>query len=749
MARFLGLNVQTDILVNVPEGTAPTTVARFRPDDLLACVATLSPTEPESLVVQVQRTDARADELVLGRVLRIVTEGGTEDSEWDITRIEDASTDDVLTIYGTPILMRLARVVYMGTAATTGAAAPEWTGVEQTATEWVNTLVLPALAAAGMPFELGTIDSTNRFTMDGEWSSILELVNAIAEPGRANAEVRLSMGGDYGYVLDLLDTIGGSAPTVRVRTAVNLLETKRERSLVEVATRLYPRGDEASVATRTMSDHLWRIASVVSGTVLELEDPMGGDGPIAYDDQLNGLYVAVLNDPTFASTVVTDSVAATQRITIGSTAGMTAGDLCRFFVGSGAAGQRVTSLAHPTMSLHPSDGGYGDRAQILDRAGVVADCNLIENATMRAWTVAADPPDGWTEFADDATDVTFTKVTTDSPNSAYSTFRMETDAGGETVFGAYVGGTSLDALQGPAVTVSAPLARPWNTSWRRYVATCWIKVDAAPASGRIDIYLHDESRAGAPKWRAAQDGGIVGVWTEGTDSEGVWIRYESAALDLSGNNPAGTALALTDATQLRVELSTDLGVAVTTNPAGTWQGRWDVATNYAANDYVSYANQVYYCSTAPSLGNTPPGTDWTLIGTPNRRADAGWNVLVGPVTLAESSEPIADREWSGGTLLWQEANAALATTANPIKGYDLSVADLYADDGDTYGTLQFVPGGTVIVMDTDLDVTTTLRLTEYTRDYLRPLNSQVRVGQPADTLTRLMDAGLVTTSGRV
>jgi len=345
--------------------------------------------------------------------------------------------------------------------------------------------------------------------------------------------------------------------------------------------------------------------------------------------------------------------------------------------------------------------------------------------------------------------VTFTKVTTDSPSSAYNTFRVETDVSGDIVFGAYVGGTNLDALQGPAVTVTTPLIRPWNTSWRRYVATCWIKVDAAPASGRLDIYLHDEARAGAPKWRSAQDGGIIGVWTEGTDSEGTWIRFESAALDLSGNNPAGTALALTDANQVRIELSSDLGVAATTNPAGTWQGRWNVATAYAANDYVSYANQVYYCSSAPSTGNTPPGTDWTQIGTPNRRADAGWNVLIGPVTLAESSEPIADREWSGGTVLWQETNAALATTASPIKGYDLSVADLAADDATTYASLAFTPGGTVIVMDTDLDVTTSLRLTEYVRDYLRPLNSQIRVGQPADTLTRLMDAGLVTTAGRV
>ncbi len=313
MSRFLGVAVQTDIVVVSAIGTAPSTVTFFRPDDLLACIATLSPTEPESLTVSVPRDDARAAELTVGRVVRVVTEGATDDAEWDISTLEDASGANVLTVTALPIAMRLARVVYMGADGTTGAAAPDWTGVQLTATEWLALLVTPALSAAGIPFTTGTVDNTtSRFTMDGEWSSVLEIVNAICEPGRADSEFRLRASGTYGYVIDLLTSVGASAATVRVRTAVNLIETKRQRSLIEVATRLFGKGSPDSVATTTMQDHLWRIASVVDGTHLELDDPFGGADPILYDDQVNGLYVAPLNDETFTSQVVTDSVASSR-----------------------------------------------------------------------------------------------------------------------------------------------------------------------------------------------------------------------------------------------------------------------------------------------------------------------------------------------------------------------------------------------------------------------------------------------------
>lgn len=740
MARFLGVGVQTDILVAVPVGTTPATVAFFRPEDLVSCVAVLSPTEPESLTVQVRRDDSRADDLVLGRVLRVTHVGGTGDTEWDIVRLEDTSSADVLTVTCAPILHRLARVVYMGANAATGAAEPDWAGVQLTATEWLDALVIPQLAAAGIPFELGTVDSTARFTMDDEWTTLLEIVRAIAAPGRANAEVRLSAGGDYGYVLDLLDAIGGSADTVHVRTAVNLLELRRERALIDVATRLAPRGSSASVATRTMADHDWRIASVVSGTVLALEDPAGGDGPFVYDDQLleDDLYLAVAVDETFASQQVTDVVAATQRVTVASTAGMSAGMRCRFYRGSGANAARLTSLTHPTLVRHAADGGYGDRALILDRPAIVGDANLVPNAMLRAG--AGD----WTEYASDTADGVFSLSSGTGPVDGLDAIKyvLATGGGRVPIYGAYTGGADSNAVQGPAVAIRSPAAQPWNTAGRTHVATIWLKVTAAPTAGSVKLYLHDGDRAGAAAYEWDEDGGIIGEWVKGTDDEGVWIRFESDALDLNGLNPGGTSAALNGRFYVTAEIGTT-GTVSTADPAGIWRGRWNAGTSYAvANDYVSYNGVVYRATTVPTTAGVLPSllTEWASVGTPNRRADTGWEIEVSAVTLAEAATAIADRENSGGTQLWQEANAALPAAVTAIKGYDLTIADLAADDPTVFASLAFTPGGDVEVIDTDLGVTTTLRLVEYTRDYLRPLDSRIRVGNPPDRLTDFTDA---------
>jgi len=265
-----------------------------------------------------------------------------------------------------------------------------------------------------------------------------------------------------------------------------------------------------------------------------------------------------------------------------------------------------------------------------------------------------------------------------------------------------------------------------------YVASCWIKVVAA-SQEIVNISLEVPS--------TYLNTFVIGQWDAATDDQDVWIRYESPATDYAlGWDVLGHRVVVD---------VTGTGTPDLTDPVGAWKGIWDVATAYAATDYVSYQSLVYQCTTGPSTGNTPPGTDWTLISpTPVVRVGDGFEMLVSAVTFAEAPTPIADREGSGGTQLWQAANAALPLRSSPIRGYDLTVADLEADDATVYSSLKFVPGGTVEVTDSDLGVVTSLRLVEYRPDYLRPLASAIRVGQPADLLTSLAESGrLVTTLG--
>lgn len=638
MSSFLGLVIQSD--VRCASGAI---VAVFPPTDLIECKAELSPIEQESLTVTVQRTDERAAELVPGRVVRTRFTDSTLDREWDVAEFLDTANSDTLTVVCRPIGLRLSRVLIQANNAATGAPEFAFDETQATPSDIITDRVLPACAAAGLTWiAAGTVDPTARVDLSAEWITALQLVQALADPSRGNAEWQLRRNGDTDYKLDLLTSIGSSAATVRIRTAQNLLENRRQRSLDEVATRIIPRGSSDGTQ-RTMADHLWRVAAVPDGTHLDLEDPDGGSDPILFDDQVNGLYVAVLNSHSFSSQVVTDSTVADQRITVASTAGVSAGDLVRFFVATGANGARVVSLKKPTAVLAPVSGGLGDRAMILDATGLRGDCNLVPNPWMRTWTTEANAPDGWTRNAGTPANVTWSRETTIIRGSPYAQ-RVETT------------GSSTLSMETDDIPV-------WAISGRRHFGALWFNVQAVPAAQSSALVLELITAGGTLITE-------LGRWVRGADPLlDTWIRFQPDVVDLS---------AVTSAVRLRLKITT----AVSTSAA----------------------------------------------------AASGWDVIIGPAMLAEAEVPIADIEGSGGTKLWQTANAKLATVAEAIRGYDLRVMDLARDDAATFADFRFTPGGTVEVTDTDLSELTSLRLLVYRPDYLNPLLSEIRVGVPESSV---------------
>ena len=767
--QLRGLGVQTDV-----RAASGTTVAFFDTPSLIECRATFSPTELETLVFSVSRTDPRISELTIGRVIRTTFSTATNDREWDILTIEDSNRSDILTVTAVPIALRLARAVVTSTNGTTGEVTVDYTGIQLTATEWATNVVLPALSAAGLTWiSLGTVTATNRFDLSGEWVSALEVVEAIMAEGKANGEWRLRRDGDAHYRLDLVTAVGSDAGTVYIRTGTNLDETKRQRSLVDVATRLYPRGATDKVE-QTMADHLWRIKTVVSGTVLELEDPAGGAGPIAYDDQLNGTYLAVMNSITFASTAVTDSVAATQRVTIASTTGMNVGEWVRFFAGPTVSGARLVSLTTPTLAATPANGGLGDRGQILDRPTINGETNLVENGTQRKWTTSANPPDGWGEYAKTTANVAFTKETSDVLYTGTPVTKIVTTGTSSGLIGdpleiapdgVFAGAVVL--TQQPGVYVETAEIPVWKTNTRRYTATVWLKVNDCPAPSangnpRVYMYLHDTGRANfaTKPVHPSLQAGLIGTWDLGEGSDrGAWLRFQSEPFDLSNFVDFGVSEfnqyhddipKIADFVKVRVELAGgDTGTSTLDDEflypdfVGTWSNAVSYVPGQVIKDNDGTYDEYHKClvaNTNKKPDNHP--TDWLRIwsqdGTSRYRGQnvaSGWTVLVGPVTLAETSAPIEDRDYSGATELWQAANAALPRTSNVVKGYDLAVADLARDDSVLYADFVFQAGGTVILQDVDLGEVSSLRLLEYSPDYLRPLNSQIRVGQPPDRLT--------------
>lgn len=530
MPAFLGLAIQTDVRC-----ASGATVAVFPPQDLVACSAVLSPIEPESLTFIIPRSDPRAAECTPGRVVRTRFTGGTLDREWDIVALGDDSNDDQLSVTAQPIALRLARVIYKGANSITGAPEFAFSDAAAAVTAVIDNRILPAATAAGLTWiERGTVDSSAVVDLAGEWASAAEIAVALADPGRANGEWQLRRDGDTRYLLDLVNAIGSSAPVLRVRTALNLLEDRRKRDIYEAATRLYPRGS-VDGEERTIAAHLWRVKTVVDGTWLELEDIQGGAGPIAYDDQLNGLYLAVMNSYTFASQAVADSVAATQRVQVASTAGISVGEWCRFFVGSGENGARVSSLRRPLAAVAPSAGGLGDRALILDRPALRGDCNLVPNPSMRVYTSPTAAPDGWTVNAGTPANRTIAREATIIRDSPY-TCRLTT-----------TGVTTLSIE-----TADIPV---WAIAGRRHFGAIWFNLQAVPA----DL-------ASALIFELITSGGTVitelGRWVRGSDGDVAvdsWIRFAPDVVNLE---------AVTSAVRLRVRVAA-------TNSVDAASG-WDV-----------------------------------------------------------------------------------------------------------------------------------------------------------------------------
>jgi hypothetical protein len=244
------------------------------------------------------------------------------------------------------------------------------------------------------------------------------------------------------------------------------------------------------------------VKTIVSGTVAELEDPAGGAGPIGFDDQLNGLYVAPIAS-SFSSQQISASVASTQRITVPSTAAWTAGTtLLRFFRTSGSSGERLISLAHPTRSLAPSAGGYGKVTRFADVPGVLGDANLLTNPFMSTWTNSANPPDGYTKIASGLTP-TVSREASVIRLGAYSyKFVINQDTG---LYYGPSSGTALNSASAGICGVYSPTARPFTTAGLSEVGHAWVKITSR-TNGGLQLVAAGQKRA-VLRRQVAQDRG--------------------------------------------------------------------------------------------------------------------------------------------------------------------------------------------------------------------------------------------------
>lgn len=385
------VEVWTDVACNGGER-----VGVFFLGALAQCTATWAIDGQEGLVLSVPRRHAYAGTLTRGRVVRVQDADPSDFSEWRVTDLDDASDALYLTVRCDSMALELARAVYMAIDGV-GAPTAEYAVVGATLTDIVDGLVRDALDAAGLTYLVtGTIEPTGEIDLAGEWGSARSiLLDAI---GKAGGELRVRRNGTTDYRIDILDAIGAGASVPTIRTARNLLATKRKRSGSLGGTRIVPRGrDDAT--HRGIGYAYWQVTDVDTGAnTLTIRDPRGAGfpSPLPFADMALGWWVekwSPVPDPRLVLSSVDGPNDGTAVVTLDRADGFVVGDIVEFGVQTFESPQFVaatnTTTSTDTITLP---------AQQVGDFVIVVGYRAVNNTPVDMPTGLGS--DGWTSVAD-------------------------------------------------------------------------------------------------------------------------------------------------------------------------------------------------------------------------------------------------------------------------------------------------------------------------------------------------------------
>lgn len=590
----------------------------------------------DSGTLELSKDAAAAASLATGRVVRVqYTDASFE--EWRVRDLSDTSATS-----------RLVRVSLQSPLVDLGAGAsllsqtvpgvnprPE-PGMEFKAVEPSDALA-SILAFAPAWWAAGTMTPTVpvNMTADG-WMplrAIRALVEAINGQG-VTCELAVRRNGTVGYYLDLVTEVGSAAAVVDVRTAKNLLSTTRSRDLQKYATEAVPLGamDTIPVGTfgaetesrRATIGSAYFHVTAKSGTTVTVEAPETGGSVIAFDGQLDGLF---LIDDAKARQAITSS-GVDQQCDVASAANITVGRWYRLATDS-------TGTLLLSVRKAPAVGGGPVRVVSSALSGFT---NFMHRPSMRTWAGASTvPPDDWTSTGS----ITIDRTTTAGfwlygGKSA----RLRNNVG-------------TGSLVSPAFTQLVPNDMEWVT------VQAWVRI---------------ASTTGTP---------YVELWIGGTLKDTILL-------------------------------------------AGYETGVWHMVSHAAASGGLKGA--------VSAIAKVVFGFSSFGAGTGDMYADS--------VQATFSKTPVDFREGSNATRLFTLANRYLTLHGSETVSYTMTFADLTAWDPVAFPYDTITLGGTVRVRDTDLDITTTGRVVELTRDLRNPLASAVTVAnRPVDLISTLTGTG--------
>ncbi len=297
---------------------------------VIECTRTQRLQDTASLNITVPNDDDASALIRQERVLRTVYESGNYE-EWRIKNIDDSHDIKdglvrAVTAYAPSI--DLATRAIIDRTEVDGSTSFDFEMLGLTLREHLTAAILPALQAKGYGyFGIGAIEYLAPVDIVYKGSNALEIIQRLA--AQTGTEWRVRRLGSQSYLIDFVYQCGEEWRVAQIRDGVNARGIKRSASSAEQMTRAYPQGAELEGVRASMARNRWRVAEIaILGVVLA--DPVDGDGPIMFDDQLGGSHGLRLPDGSILN--ITDSTAFTQAVGVTSTAGLSVGmlvEICR------------------------------------------------------------------------------------------------------------------------------------------------------------------------------------------------------------------------------------------------------------------------------------------------------------------------------------------------------------------------------------------------------------------------------------
>lgn len=334
----------------------------------------------ERLTLQVPWDAAYLSSLTSNTVVS-VTDDLARTYEWYISQIDDSAaspSNPTVTITAEPAIMFLQDCgpIY-DTYATSDYPVFNNGLVNATPYQYLSTYIMPWLSAMGYSWiSIGTVDYSSRVSVAWNKWSPLQIIQEVA--AKTQNEIEFRRNGTTGYYIDIIALRNSSAATRLLRTDRNVLWLQRTRRKDPIRNAISPTGMVAAgeIESATLGMAAWKV-SAISGTNITLADPNGGDGPIAYDDQLNGLYL-LKSDATLVQ--ITDSVQATQVVTVSSAAGITVNDHVE--IRKNSSGNYLTELTNPAAVT-----AYGRIAGAIEDTSLRGERNHVPNPLFSTWSL--------------------------------------------------------------------------------------------------------------------------------------------------------------------------------------------------------------------------------------------------------------------------------------------------------------------------------------------------------------------------